>query len=62
MGSITGARLGNGAHDVSTLMVLSDGGSPGPGPFTASTLVTDYGLRVPAFVVSPWIPAGKYRC
>ena len=40
-------------------MVLSDGGSSGPGPFTASTLVTGYGLRVPAFVVSPWTPAGK---
>lgn len=31
----------------------------GPGPFTAPTLVTNYGLRVPAFVVSPWTPAGK---
>lgn len=40
-------------------MVLSDGGPPGTGPFTASTLVTNYGVRVPTFVVSPWVPAGK---
>ena len=39
--------------------VLTDGVSSGIGPFTASTLVTTYGVRVPTFVVSPWTPAGK---
>ncbi len=40
-------------------MVLTDGGPSGLEPFTASTLVTNYGVRVPTFVVSPWTPAGK---
>lgn len=40
-------------------MVLTDGGPSGIGPFTSSTLVTTYGVRVPTFVVSPWTPAGK---
>src|SRR5262249_3685198 len=37
-------------------MVITDGGPP---PLTASELVINYGLRVPTFVVSPWVPAGK---
>jgi phospholipase C len=35
------------------------GSSPGPGPWTPSTLITPYGVRVPTFVVSPWTPPGK---
>lgn len=31
----------------------------GGGPFTPKTLVTHYGVRVPTFVVSPWVGAGK---
>ena len=40
-------------------LVLTDGGLSGVGPFTASTLVTTYGVRVPTFVISPWTAAGK---
>ena len=32
---------------------------PGDGPVTPSTLLTNYGVRVPTFVVSPWTRAGK---
>jgi phospholipase C len=36
----------------------ADGGT-GPGHFTPDTVITNYGVRVPTFVVSPWVPAGK---
>ena len=39
-------------------MVVSNG-PIGPGPWTPSTLITPYGVRVPTFVVSPWAPSGK---
>ena len=39
-------------------LVADPGDPPGPAPFTPSTLTTMYGLRVPTFVVSPWVPAG----
>ena len=34
-------------------------GGIGPGHFTPDTIITKYGVRVPTFVVSPWVPAGK---
>jgi phospholipase C len=37
---------------------MSDGGG-GTGHFTPDTVITPYGVRVPAFVVSPWVPPGK---
>jgi phospholipase C len=40
-------------------MVMTQGGPRWPAPFTSPTLVINYGLRVPTFVVSPWVPAGK---
>src|SRR3954453_8946623 len=40
-------------------MVVSGGGPAGTGPFSGSTLGTNYGVRVPPFFVSPWPPAGK---
>jgi phospholipase C len=40
-------------------LVFTDGGPSGPVPSTPSTMTTSYGLRVPTFVVSPWVPAGK---
>jgi phospholipase C len=41
-------------------IVISEGAAPsGREPFTAPTLVTHYGGRVPTFVVSPWTPAGE---
>jgi phospholipase C len=40
-------------------MVFSDGGPSGPPAFTPDTILTSYGVRVPTFVVSPWVPAGK---
>jgi phospholipase C len=40
-------------------LVFTDGGPTGPAPSTSSTMTTSYGLRVPTFVVSPWVPAGK---
>ena len=39
--------------------VATDGGPAGPAPFTPATVSTPYGVRVPTFVVSPWVPAGK---
>jgi len=38
---------------------VSDPNRPPIGHFTPSTLTTNYGLRVPTFIVSPWTPAGK---
>jgi Phosphoesterase family len=35
------------------------GASGGNGHFTPDTVVTPYGVRVPTFVVSPWVPPGK---
>ena len=40
-------------------VAVETGGGASGGHFTASTLTTNYGLRVPTFVVSPWTPAGK---
>ncbi len=37
----------------------NDGGPAGAGHFTPDTVITSYGVRVPTFVVSPWVPAGK---
>jgi phospholipase C len=34
-------------------------GGIGPGHFTPDDVITNYGVRVPTFVVSPWVPAGK---
>lgn len=36
---------------------LEDSGASAP--FISPTLITNYGLRVPTFIVSPWTPAGK---
>lgn len=40
-------------------MVLSDGGPNGPGPMFPGPQSIPYGVRVPTFVVSPLVPAGK---
>jgi phospholipase C len=40
-------------------LVLTDGGAPGTGHFTPDTIITPYGVRVPTFVVSPWVRPGK---
>jgi hypothetical protein len=52
---------------IAELRTVAAGGTKDRGPFgpaastasTISALLTDYGLRVPAFVVSPWVPPGK---
>jgi phospholipase C len=38
---------------------ILDRPSGGGSPFIPRTLLTPYGVRVPTFVVSPWVPAGK---
>lgn len=40
-------------------MVFSDGGPSGPGPMVPGPQSIPYGIRVPTFVVSPLVPAGK---
>ncbi|MGH8544305.1 MAG: alkaline phosphatase family protein [Gammaproteobacteria bacterium] len=37
----------------------TEGGPADPAPFTPDMASTAYGVRVPTFVVSPWVPAGK---
>lgn len=38
---------------------LSPGGTPPPPTTFKSDMMIPYGLRVPTFVISPWVPAGK---
>jgi phospholipase C len=41
-------------------LVTTQGNSPQtPDSVNTASLVTSYGVRVPTFVVSPWVPAGK---
>jgi phospholipase C len=48
------------ADALSLPFVLTDGGAPGqPTPAFKADMTISYGLRVPTFVVSPWVPAGK---
>ena len=51
---------------IAELRKAAAGGTNDRGPFglaastaSAAALLTDYGLRVPTFVVSPWVPPGK---
>jgi phospholipase C len=39
--------------------VVSGGHAPGPSASFKKDMTIPYGLRVPAFVVSPWVPAEK---
>jgi phospholipase C len=41
------------------LVVIDPEAGGGAEQVTSATLLTNYGLRVPTFVVSPWVPAGK---
>jgi phospholipase C len=45
--------------EVLTRPIEMGGGTGGTGHFTPDTLIIRYGVRVPTFVVSPWVPAGK---
>ncbi len=47
------------ADALSAPPVFTDGGTPGASAPFKTDMTISYGVRVPTFVVSPWVPAGK---
>jgi phospholipase C len=47
------------AGDALPMPSLSNGGPVADAPSFKADMIISYGLRVPTFVVSPWVPAGK---